>query len=104
MRPENQGDVRKELAKTRHEIKGEITELRGEMAGMKGEIRNQGVLMEQLRSNVEQIAEGVIFLQDQIKANREERAGQFSQLESLLRLSYSSLDRRVSKLEERFST
>ncbi len=60
--------------------------------------------MEALQSNVEQIAEGLLSLQDQMKMNRQERAAQMSQLESLIRVSYSGLDRRVSRLEERHSS
>lgn len=93
--------LRGEMGDLRTELRGEMDELRTEL---RGEVRHLGVIVEALQGNVQQIAEGFLSMQDQMKSNQADAARRHAELKSLVHTSYSDLDRRLSRLEHRFST
>lgn len=65
------------------------------------QFRATHVLIEDLHSKVQTVAEGVVSMNDKLDRHREETSAQISEVLSLLRLSHSGLDSRVTRLEER---
>ena len=61
--------------------------------------RDFGVVAEQLRSDVQQVAEGQQLLRSEVDTLRSEMASEFKEVKALLRLSYAELERRVVTIE-----
>ncbi len=67
--------------------------------GMRTENRQTRVLIEDLRGQIQLVAEGVTGQQQQLDRFREEVAEEFRETKALIRLSYAELDQRVKGLE-----
>ena len=61
--------------------------------------RHLGILIENLDSKIQTVAEGVINVDQKIDRVRVELTGEIAEVKHLLRGSYSDLDRRVRRLE-----
>jgi uncharacterized protein YceH (UPF0502 family) len=65
--------------------------------------RHFGIVVEDVRGEVRMVAEGVEALREEMRGEfkivRAETAREFEETRSLIRLSYSELDRRVKGLE-----
>ncbi len=61
--------------------------------------RHLGVLIENLDSKIQTVAEGVITVDRKIDRVQAELKTEIGEVKTLLRLSYSDLDRRVRRLE-----
>ncbi len=59
-----------------------------------------GVVSESLRSDIQQVAEGVALTNERLDRHQEENTREFSEVRSMIRLSYSELERRIRTLEE----
>ncbi len=94
-------EFRAEMLEFKSETKRELSELRRLAESRDQRSRRNGVLLEELQGQVQQIAEVLVSFRDEMRAYREEQATQMKRLESLLRASFSQLDIRVSKLEEK---
>lgn len=63
--------------------------------------RRDGVLLEDLRDDVHQLAEAHVLLDQRVERYRQENEAAHTEILVLLRTSYRDLDRRVTRLEER---
>ena len=61
--------------------------------------RHLGILIENLDSKIQTVAEGVINVDQKIDRVRVELKGEIAEVKHLLRGSYSDLDQRVRRLE-----
>lgn len=61
--------------------------------------RHFDVVAEGLRSDVRQVAEGVATVSSELKEFREEVKEEFIEVRSMIKLSYTELDRRLETLE-----
>jgi len=86
-------EVRREAGETRDQLRLEIRESYGELR------RHFGVVAEDLRGQIQLLAEGVSGLRELVEAGRRETAAEMADLRALIRVSYTDLDRRVSRLE-----
>jgi archaellum component FlaC len=96
----------------------QIVSLREEMGGLRGEfesfraetgrnfdrvgedIRKTGVLVEDVRREVQVVAEGVKGANERLDAFKAEVAQEFKDVRSLIHLSYKDLDRRIRRSDE----
>jgi len=62
--------------------------------------RHFDVVADGLRKDVQLVAEGVSSLNDQVVRLRGDITGEFSEVKSMIRLSYTELDRRLRTLED----
>ena len=62
--------------------------------------RHFDVVAEGLRKDSQLLAEGLATLTDQVVSLRSEIAGEFTEVKSMIRLSYTELDRRLRTLED----
>ena len=73
---------------------------KGEMEEIK---RHFGVVAEGLRTEIQQVAEGVVNLNEkfdrEIGALRHEMKTEFNEVKSMIKFSYTDLDRRISTVE-----
>ena|SRR3982751_3533576 len=99
-------------------LRGEFGDLCGEFGGLRGEfdsfreetgrnfdrvdgeIRKTGVLVEDLRREVQVVAEGVRGANERLDAFKAEVAQEFKDVRSLIHLSYKDLDRRIRRSDE----
>ncbi len=66
------------------------------------EMRRQfEIVAERIDSTVQTVAEGVAANQELVDRMRREMAGEFEETRSMIRLSYTELDRRLRSLESR---
>ena len=81
---------------TKDELEAKLAETR----------RHTGVLVEAVRGEVRQVAEGVVNLNEKLDremtALRQEMRTEFGEVKSMLKFSYAELDRRIRSLEEGF--
>jgi uncharacterized small protein (DUF1192 family) len=61
--------------------------------------RHFGVVVEALRSDIRQIAEGHSGISHELQEMRDEFRDEFKEMRALMRLSFSQLDQRISTLE-----
>ncbi len=61
--------------------------------------RHLGILIENLDTKIQMVSEGVINVDRKIDRVREELKTEIGEVKSLLRVSYTNLDRRVRRLE-----
>ena len=59
-----------------------------------------GVIAEDLRSDIQQVAEGVSSVSERLDRFQVEVAREFSEVRTMIPLSYSQLDRRLRTLED----
>jgi len=59
-----------------------------------------GVIAEDLRSDIQQVAEGVSSVSERLDRFQVEVAREFSEVRAMIPLSYSQLDRRLRTLED----
>ena len=64
-------------------------------------VRRIGVVEEQLREEVQIVAEGVGTMDEKLDRFREETTHEFGETRAMIRLSYNELDRRLRSLETR---
>jgi hypothetical protein len=68
--------------------------------------RHFGVVAEGLERKIQQVAEGVVNLDEKLDremtALRQEMRTEFGEVKSMLKFSYTELDRRIRSLEEGF--
>jgi uncharacterized protein YPO0396 len=94
------GEVRREIAETRDQLRTEMGEMRDELRSEIGESRRHvEILTEDLRGQIQIVAEGFVSLGERIDAGRRETAAELADIRALIRVSYADLDRRVTKLE-----
>lgn len=74
-----------------------VERLVGELAETR---RHFDVISEGLRSDIRQVADGVAGVSSGMQHLRSEVKVEFSELRSLIRLSYAELDRRLQTLEQ----
>jgi len=93
-------DVR-ELKKDTSELKKDTKELKDEVRELKKDAHETRILLEDLRGDVQMIAEGLATGFDEgLKPLRSEYDDKIEEVRSLNRLSYSDLQRRVTVLED----
>ena len=61
--------------------------------------RHLGILIENLDGKIQLVAEGVINMDQKIDRVRDELKAEIGEVKTLLRVSYSDVDRRVRRLE-----
>ena len=61
--------------------------------------RHFGVVAESLRGDIQQIAEGHEVLRHELQSQREEMRDEFKQTKSLMKLSFTQIEQRISTLE-----
>ena len=89
----------------------EAIDRRFEEVATKGEVRAQqaetrrhfDVVAEGLRGQMQLLAEGVATLDEKLNRFREEVAGEFKEMKSMVRISYAELDRRIQELESNYA-
>ena len=96
--------TKEEVKDLREETKNEIKNLRGEMQGLEDHVLHQyHITAEALRDDIKQVAEGVINLNEKFDREifqfRKEVAYSHEELKSMIKFSYSELDRRLTALE-----
>ena len=64
--------------------------------------RHFDVVAESLLDQVRTVAEGVVNLDEKLEGFRQSVASEFSETQSMIRLSYTELDRRIQALEQRY--
>ena len=85
-------DVRDGLQELRTEIQGVKQELRTEIQNVK---RHSDVIAESLRGEIRLVAEGVAGLDEKFTPEFRNVREEIGEVKTLLRLSYSDLDRRI---------
>jgi prophage DNA circulation protein len=65
-----------------------------------GEIRYTQITVEALRSDLQAVAEGVIGVGEQVEVMKDETRRELSGIQSLMKLAFADMDRRVRPLEE----
>lgn len=103
-RDEFRAELREKLDATRDELRQEIgqtrTELRQDMVQWRDELRRHSeVIAEGLRGEIQIVAEGLLSLGEQVDTGRRETAAELAEIKALIRVSYTDLDRRVTRLE-----
>jgi chromosome segregation ATPase len=68
---------------------------------MDAALRHQGVLLEALRDDFHQLADAHLGFHGRLERHRQESAAAHAEILALLRTSYQTLDRRVTRLERR---
>lgn len=81
------------------EIASRFAQVDTRLAGLEEAVRHTQVLVENLRGDVCQVAEGVIGTDETLRALRKEIQQPSDDLRALLRQSCSTLDSRVHRLE-----
>ena len=66
--------------------------------------RHFGVIAEDLRTEIRQVAEGHEGIRTEIQAFRNEVAEEFKEVKSMIKFSYAELDQRIRMLEAEFQT
>jgi archaellum component FlaC len=66
---------------------------------VKDSVRHTNVVLEDLRSKVEIVAEGVMAVQERQDRDREELRGEIREVRTFVEVSYGALDRRLKVLE-----
>ena len=61
--------------------------------------RHFGVVAESLRGDIQQIAEGHEVLRHELQSQREEMRDEFKETKSLMKLSFTQIEQRISTLE-----
>ena len=74
---------------------------KGEMEEIK---RHFGVVAEGLRSDIQQVAEGVTNLNEKLDRQIEENEAAHREILSAIKFSYAELDRRITTLEDGFGS
>ena len=92
---DNQQELQRSLDTTREDLRSEFNEKFEELH------RHFDVVAEDLRSDIRLVAEGVVQNRETIEAFKEENAREHEELRSVIRLSYSDLDRRLESQEDR---
>ncbi|MFL6292644.1 MAG: hypothetical protein ACJ759_17255 [Thermoanaerobaculia bacterium] len=75
---------------------GQVNE---QMAALAAEVRGNGVEIEGLRGQIQQVAEGVAGGNQRIDAFQADVSKQFEEVREIIQTSHSNLHRRVSSLE-----
>ena len=83
-------DTRHERMATKEELRAQLEETRGYF----------GVLAENLRDQVRTVAEGVVNLDEKLERFRQAVEGEFTEVKSMIRISYAELERRIHALEQ----
>jgi len=68
---------------------------------MDEQLRLTDVKVEGLRDNIQQVAEGVVMVNEKLDASKPEVTREFSDLKALIQSGYKELDKRVKVLERR---
>jgi hypothetical protein len=58
-----------------------------------------GVTVEGLRTQIQIVAEGVITVDEKLERFRQENSAEHDEIKSMIKFSYTELDRRISQLE-----
>ena len=66
--------------------------------------RHFGVVVESVRSDIRQIAEGHATVRHELQEHHEEIRDEFKEMRALMRLSFSQLDQRIRTLESDVTT
>lgn len=80
-------------------VEGRLDGVEGRLEGVEEGVRHTQVMVEGLRDNDRQLAEGIIGFGEQIENLRGEFKLQFEDVKGLLRPTYAQLDRRITQLE-----
>ena len=87
----------------REGLRGEIVQAVG---GLRGEIqenrRHFGVMAEGLRTDIQQVAEGVVNLNEKLDRHIESNESAHREILSAIKFSYAELERRIQQLETRY--
>ena len=75
-----------------------IEAVRGEV---RTEIRQLGVTVEALRTQIQTVADGVVTVDEKLERFRQEVREEFDEVKSMIKFSYAELDRRINQLETR---
>ena len=77
---------------------------KGEVCAQQAETRRHfDVVAEGLRGQMQLVAEGVATLDEKLNRFREEVAGEFKEMKSMVRISYAELDRRIQEHENNYA-
>jgi len=102
------GEMQECLASVRDELQQGFAELHQGMAAMgrrldalDDRVRANGVLLEALRAQVQQLVEAHAMLDERVERYRRQHEVAHQEILALLRTSYQDLDRRVTRLEAR---
>jgi hypothetical protein len=86
------------------EVSQQITDLREETSRnfdrVDKDIRETGIMVEDVRREVQVVAEGVKGANERLDAFKAEVAQEFKDVRSLIHLSYKDLDRRIRRSDE----
>ena len=75
-----------------------IEAVRGEV---RTEIRQLGVTVEALRTQIQTVADGVVTVDEKLERFRQEVREEFDEVKSMIKFSYAELDRRIGQVEGR---
>ena len=100
-------EMKEEISASKAEMKVEVNGLRVEMKDMEDHVLHQyHITAEALRDDIKQVAEGVMNLNEnfdrELSQFRKEVAYSHEELKSMIKFSYSELDRRLTTLEVEF--
>lgn len=93
------GETSNQIERLRQETSDRLAQVDARLAALEEGVRQTQVLVENLRGDVCQVAEGVIGTDETLRALRKEIQQPSDDLRALLRQSYSTLDSRVHRLE-----
>ena len=101
MRLSLRSEIRASGDELRLSLQSEIRQVAQELGDKVDDSRREfGVITEGLRSEIQQVAEGVILNGERIDRLQAETAREFAEMRSMYRLSHGDLDRRVRTLED----
>src|SRR6478609_771018 len=72
-----------------------------QIAGLRQEVRQTHIVVEDLRGEVQLLAEGLIGMEEKLQCFRDEVSHQFDEVRKSIELPFKHLNGRVSRLEER---
>lgn len=98
------GESSRQIKELREETRRQFGEFREETTRrferVDEAIRHTQVMVEDLRSDVQTVAEGVVAANERIDALRKEMKQEITEVRHFVQLSYTDLDNRVRPLEE----
>jgi chromosome segregation ATPase len=90
-----------ELARRLEALERRVDALERRVDRLERRVRENGVMIEALRGQIQQLAEAHVLLDQRVERYRRENEVAHQEILTVLRVSYQDLDRRVSGLEAR---
>ena len=77
-----------------------LKQLSAQIEESRAEVRHLHVSVEDLRSKIQQVAEGVLTVDQKLDRHILDNDRQFDDVRAMMRLSYVQLEQRVSRIEQ----